>query len=91
MPENQQDRAELTFAMKLSLWVGLLMLVLKAAACWVTGSSAILSDAAESVVHIVAVGFAFYSLQLSYKPADENPPVWALQKSTSSRRDSKGR
>ena len=72
MPEKQLDRAELTFAMKLSLGVGLLMLVLKAGAYWITGSSAILSDAAESVVHIVAVSFAFYSLQLSYKPADEN-------------------
>ncbi len=34
----------------------------------ITGSAAILSDAAESVVHIVAVSFAAYSLWLSHKP-----------------------
>jgi cation diffusion facilitator family transporter len=36
-----------------------------------TGSAAILSDAAESVVHVAAVFFAAYSLRLSYKPADD--------------------
>ena len=39
-------------------------------AYWMTGSTAILSDAAESVVHVVAVSFAIYSLWLSRKPPD---------------------
>ena len=39
---------------------------------WITGSAAILSDAAESVVHIVAVSFAAYSLWLSLKPPDRS-------------------
>jgi cation diffusion facilitator family transporter len=39
-----------------------------------TGSAAILSDAAESVVHVVAVSFAFYSLWLSHQPPDRSHP-----------------
>lgn len=58
--------------MRLSLFIGLGMFVMKISAYLMTGSAAILSDAAESVVHIVAVGFAYYSLHLSYKPADES-------------------
>jgi cation diffusion facilitator family transporter len=65
------DRAALSFAMNLSLVVGLMMFVMKAGAYALTGSAAILSDAAESVVHVAAVAFAAYSLRLSYKPADE--------------------
>lgn len=57
------------FAMRLSLAVGLLMLAGKSLAWWLTGSAAILSDAIESVIHVVAVGFAAWSLKLSLKPA----------------------
>jgi cation diffusion facilitator family transporter len=60
------------FAMRLSLWIGFLMLVMKIYAYLITGSTAILSDAAESIVHILAVTFAAYSLRLSLKPADQN-------------------
>jgi len=66
------DRKALTFAMRLSLGVGLLMFVMKVGAYLLTGSAAILSDAAESVVHVAAVAFATYSLKLSYRPPDEN-------------------
>ena len=55
--------------MRLSLIVGVLMLVGKVAAYAFTGSSAIFSDAAESVVHVVAVAFAVFSLWLSTRPA----------------------
>lgn len=58
--------------MKSSLAVGALMLLMKLSAYGLTGSSAILSDAAESVVHILAVGFAAWSLRLSGKPADKS-------------------
>lgn len=40
----------------------------------ITGSSAILSDAAESVVHVIAVGFAAFSVWLSHRPPDETHP-----------------
>lgn len=69
---DQADRKALSFAMNLSLAIGLLMFVLKVGAYLLTGSAAILSDAAESVVHVAAVIFAAYSLRLSYKPADES-------------------
>jgi cation diffusion facilitator family transporter len=68
---NDAERRSLVFAISLSLAVGLLMLAVKFGAYFLTGSTAILSDAAESVVHVAAVAFAFYSLRLSYKPADE--------------------
>ena len=58
--------------MRLSLAVGLLMLVAKWYAYSITNSAAILSDAAESVVHVVAVAFAAFSLWLSLRPADSS-------------------
>ena len=57
------------FAMRISLAFGVVMLVGKTAAYFMTGSAAILSDAAESVIHVVAVAFAAFSLRLSTKPA----------------------
>jgi divalent metal cation (Fe/Co/Zn/Cd) transporter len=38
------------------------------------GSTAILSDAAESVVHVVAITFAAYSLWLSFIPQYQSHP-----------------
>ncbi len=57
--------------MRLSLIFGVGMLVGKTAAYLLTGSAAILSDAAESVIHVVAVAFAAFSLWLSTRPADD--------------------
>jgi cation diffusion facilitator family transporter len=57
--------------MRLSLATGVVMFVMKVGAYLLTGSAAILSDAAESVVHVAAVAFASYSLRLSYQPADD--------------------
>jgi cation diffusion facilitator family transporter len=59
-------------AMKLSVMTGVFLLVVKAVAWWITGSTAILSDLGESVAHLVAVFFAAYSLWLSMKPADSD-------------------
>jgi cation diffusion facilitator family transporter len=58
--------------MRLSLVVGGAMLVGKVGAYLITGSAAILSDAAESVIHVVAVAFAAFSLNLSTRPADRH-------------------
>lgn len=66
---DQQELRAARLAMRLSLAVGVLMLLGKTAAYCVTGSAAILSDFAESVVHVIAVGFAAFSLRLSTKPA----------------------
>lgn len=52
--------------------VSLLSLAAKAAGFYVTDSTTALSDAAESVVHILAVAFVYYGFLLSSKPADED-------------------
>ncbi|MBF8296866.1 MAG: Cation transporter [Bacteroidetes bacterium] len=69
-PSVQQQK----FAIRLSLIVGIMMLLGKTYAYSITGSVAILSDAAESVIHVFAVSFAAFSLWLSLKPADESHP-----------------
>ncbi|MGB2866887.1 MAG: cation diffusion facilitator family transporter [Bacteroidota bacterium] len=62
------------FAIRLSLVIGILMFGGKTYAYLITGSAAILSDAAESVVHVLAVGFAAFSLWLSLQPPDTSHP-----------------
>lgn len=70
MLPNGSDLRENQFAMRLSLVTGVFMLVAKVGAYVYTGSAAILSDAAESVVHVVAVAFAAFSLWLASRPAN---------------------
>jgi len=60
--------------MMASLAVAFLMLGGKTYAWLLTGSAAILSDALESVVHLIATGFAAFSLWYSTQPADEQHP-----------------
>ena len=57
--------------MTLSLVVAVVLLVAKVTAAALTGSSAIYSDAAESVTHVLAVAFASWALRLAHKPSDE--------------------
>jgi cation diffusion facilitator family transporter len=54
--------------------VGVVVLAMKAAAWWLTGSAALYSDALESVVNVVASLVAFAALWLSAMPADANHP-----------------
>jgi cation diffusion facilitator family transporter len=72
MNADHQKFADSRRAMRLSLVVGFAMLAGKITAWRITGSAAILSDAAESVVHVVAVAFAAFSLRLSYRPANHH-------------------
>ncbi len=60
--------------MAVSLAVSLLMLVGKLGAYWLTGSTAILSDALESVIHLMATGVAAFSLWYAAQPADSEHP-----------------
>lgn len=57
--------------MNFSFVASLVLLGVKVSGAVMTGSSAIYSDAAESVVHFLAVAFACWALRLSIKPADE--------------------
>jgi cation diffusion facilitator family transporter len=66
---DEQAGRDARFAMRLSLIVGLAMLIVKTTVYFMTHSAAIFSDAAESVVHVIAVGFAAFSLRLSAKSA----------------------
>lgn len=58
----------------LSLGISLLLTIAKFTAYFVTHSVAILSDALESIINVVAGGFACYSIYLSGKPKDANHP-----------------
>jgi cation diffusion facilitator family transporter len=69
LPRDAKEMQAAYFAMRLSLLFGFAMLAGKTAAWFLTHSSAIFSDAAESVIHVIAVGFASFSLRLSAKPA----------------------
>ena len=61
-------------AMAASLLVSFLMLVGKLTAAALTGSTAIFSDAAESVIHLFATGFAGFSLWYAATPPDPEHP-----------------
>lgn len=54
--------------------VGILLLLAKFVAFILTNSNAILTDALESIINVVAGGFSLYSLVLSARPRDENHP-----------------
>jgi cation diffusion facilitator family transporter len=66
---DERELHEALFAMRLSLIVGVVMLIGKTTIYLITHSAAIFSDAAESVVHVIAVGFAWFSLRLSTRSA----------------------
>ncbi|MFD2244853.1 cation diffusion facilitator family transporter [Pontibacter ruber] len=54
--------------------VGVLLLIAKFVAFFVTNSNAILTDALESIINVVAGLFSLYSLVLSSRPKDLNHP-----------------
>ena len=54
--------------------VGIGLMGLKFCGYWITGSSAILSDALESIINVVASVFGLVSVVVSAKPADESHP-----------------
>ncbi len=57
-------------AMVVSLLVSFLMLAGKLVAAYVTGSTAIFSDAVESIIHLFATAFAGFSLWYAATPPD---------------------
>jgi cation diffusion facilitator family transporter len=61
-------------AAMISLGVGVAMLVVKFLAYARTGSAAILSDALEGIVNVLAAAFAAYSIATAHRPADEEHP-----------------
>lgn len=63
-----------TKAILISLCVSILLMLAKFVAYFLTHSNAILTDAAESIVNVLASAFAFYSIYLTTLPKDENHP-----------------
>jgi cation diffusion facilitator family transporter len=68
-PDGLRVRAALV-----SLVVGTLLLGVKYVAYVYTGSSAILSDALESIINVVAALFAVFGLRFASQPADQEHP-----------------
>lgn len=58
----------------LSVMVSVILLIIKFYSYYITRSNAILTDALESIVNVVASCFALYSIYLSSLPKDENHP-----------------
>jgi cation diffusion facilitator family transporter len=57
-----------------TLGVSLVVVSLKFAAWWVTGSVALYSDALECIINVVAACTALIALNISRKPADDDHP-----------------
>jgi cation diffusion facilitator family transporter len=73
-PRRTGELAQKRLAARVSLAGGLAVLAIKAAAYFATGSSAILSDALESTVNVIAAGLLLWSVTLAARPADRGHP-----------------
>ena len=72
--EQQPNNKEKIGVQSLALSIGLLVLIIKFFAFYKTNSNAILTDALESIINIVAGSFGLYSLYIAAKPNDEDHP-----------------
>ncbi|WP_084502187.1 cation diffusion facilitator family transporter [Fundidesulfovibrio putealis] len=61
-------------AIRVSFGLGILILFLKFAAYFITNSSALLSDALESIINVVASAFAMWSIHVAKTPPDADHP-----------------
>ncbi|MGA2226959.1 MAG: cation diffusion facilitator family transporter [Syntrophobacteraceae bacterium] len=68
------ERKQRLVMMAWSVAISTLLMVLKFYSYWLTNSSAILSDALESIINVVASGFALWSVYLASKPPDVDHP-----------------
>ena len=72
--DREGDRGERIRAGWLSLVVGVAIFAGKLATYGVTGSTAVFSDAMESVVNVAAAALLVYSLLVASRPADRDHP-----------------
>ncbi len=70
-PASQQKNIRFQI---MAIVIGVALMGAKFFAWWLTNSNAILTDALESIINVVAGIFAWYSLVLAMKPRDENHP-----------------
>ena len=75
LPTDQSPRYDpLSRAAAASIAVALLVMAIKGAAFWVTGSVALYSDALESIVNVVTAIAALIAIRVSAQPADSSHP-----------------
>ena len=73
--KNISATGQLKFrVMRLTLIFSILLMGIKFAAYFLTNSIAVLSDALESIINVVAGGFALYSIYYASQPKDEDHP-----------------
>ncbi len=72
-PQNPNFRNHL-LAISASLLIGAGLMAIKFLAFYLTGSAAILSDALESIINVVAAGFAMGSIIVAAKSPDPDHP-----------------
>ncbi len=73
IPQALSDRSLLRLQIT-ALILGVGLMAVKFLAWYRTGSNAILSDALESIINVVAGAFGLYSLLISFRPKDQNHP-----------------
>lgn len=61
-------------AIRISFAAGVIILVCKFVAYYATNSAALLSDALESIINVIASAFAMWSIHLAKTPPDANHP-----------------
>jgi len=71
MPEQMQRKVRI---MQLVLLFSIALMALKFLAWYLTDSNAILTDAFESIVNVVAGTFAMFSMMYAARPRDDNHP-----------------
>jgi cation diffusion facilitator family transporter len=73
-PQKQDQRNLEVAAAKISLVVATALVALKFVAYALTASSAIFSDALESIVNVIAAAIAIFALRVSHTPPDQEHP-----------------
>ncbi|MGF7078437.1 cation diffusion facilitator family transporter [Mucilaginibacter sp. UYCu711] len=74
MTHNKATLQEQKKIILISLITGIVLMLAKFTAYILTNSNFVLTDAAESIVNVIASSFAFFSIYLSSQPRDENHP-----------------
>ncbi len=71
---STQSRTSPLLFQSIAIGIGVLLTVVKFIAWGLTNSNAILTDAMENIINVMAGGIGWYSLWLSSQPSDRNHP-----------------
>jgi cation diffusion facilitator family transporter len=74
LAQNKTALREQKRIILISLVTGIVLMMAKFGAYFLTSSNFVLTDATESIVNVFASSFAFFSIYLSSQPRDENHP-----------------